>query len=135
MLRHYSLRENSLRLWNCWNIGLIGSRCLSYGVGSDHPLGDINDYKNGYNPDGATNTLGSLNLLLLRSYRSLNIPLYLSTICVHKNCTYLRDFTPRKGELFCCWARVRNISIGQPAGSSESPLRVNDKLNLSLRRN
>ena len=45
-------------------------------VGSNHRLGDIGGYRNGYNPDGATNASGSLNFLPSQTSSSVNTPLY-----------------------------------------------------------
>ena len=45
-------------------------------VGSDHRLGDIGGYRNGYNPDGATKASGSLNFLPSQTSSSVDTPLY-----------------------------------------------------------
>ena len=50
------------------------------GAGADNRAGDISGYRNGYNPDGATNASGSLNWLPSHISSSVNTPLYASTI-------------------------------------------------------
>ena len=50
------------------------------GVGADHRAGDISGYRNGYNPDGATNASYSLNLFPSQIFSSVNTPFYPSTI-------------------------------------------------------
>ena len=50
------------------------------GVAADHRAGDISGYRRGYNPDGATNASGSLNLLPSQVSSSVKLPLYASTI-------------------------------------------------------
>ena len=45
------------------------------GVDTDHRAGDISGYKNGYNPDGATNASCLLNLLPSQISSSVNTPL------------------------------------------------------------
>lgn len=50
------------------------------GVGADYRAGDMSGYRNGYNPDGATNASGSFNLRPSQRFRSVNTPLYSSTV-------------------------------------------------------